>query len=76
MDQLTQREILLIEELGIQKRLNEIHQLIESALVARLGGEAKFTHAELEHTRKSYILTQNIQAEDYTADILLRVRLK
>jgi len=79
MDELrpyTDREIKLIEDLGIMKHLLELHKQIESCLVTRLGGEAKISHAEMEHTRKQYTMTENIQIEDYCADIYLRVRLK
>jgi hypothetical protein len=72
----TEREIHLIEELGIMRRLLDVHKLIEASLITRLGGEAKITHAELEHTRQNYVLIENIQVEDYCADILIRVRLK
>lgn len=73
---LTAREIELVEQLGIYKRLLEVHKLIETVLVVRLGGEAHITHAELEHDRKEYVMTENIKVEDYTADIHMRCRLR
>ena len=76
MEHLTEREIHLIETLGVAKRLAEIHELVTMALVVRCGGEVKLTHSELEHTRQSYTLLENIQVENYQADITMRVRLK
>lgn len=73
---LTEREISLVEQLGIYKRLVEVHRLIETSLIVRLGGSAHITHAELEHNRKEYILSENIKVEDYTADIHMRCRLR
>lgn len=73
---LTKREIRLVEEIGVAHRLHEIQKLLITALVARCGGEVKITHSELENSRKTYILSENIQAENYMADILMRVRLR
>lgn len=73
---LTAREIELIEQIGIYKRLLEVHKLIETALVVRLGGQVKLTHAELEHDRQSYVMTENVKVEDYTADIHMQCRLR
>jgi hypothetical protein len=75
MDKLTDREISLIEELGVAKRIIDIHSLVTAALVVRLGGEVKITHAEMEHTRQQYHMVENIQVENYQADITMRVRL-
>jgi len=76
MEHLTEREIHLIETLGVAKRLAEIHELVTMALVVRCGGEVKLTHSELEHTRQNYTLLENVQVENYQADITMRVRLK
>ena len=75
MDRLSEREIHLIEELGLAKHLIDIYKLIETALVVRCGGEVVLSHAELEHTRQQYHLVENIQLENYQADITLRARL-
>ena len=75
MDKLSEREIHLIEALGVAKRLAEIHDLITMALVVRCGGEVKLTHSEMEHTRQSYHMIENIQVENYQADFTMRVRL-
>jgi hypothetical protein len=73
---LTEREVHLIEELGMAKRIMEIHRILLTALTARLGGEAKVTHEEIQHVQASYILTENVQAENEHTDCILRVRLK
>jgi hypothetical protein len=73
---LNDREIELIEQLGIYKRLLEVHKLIETVLVVRLGGSVVLNHAELEHNCKEYILSENIKVEDYTADIHMQCRLR
>lgn len=72
----TNREIELIEQMGVMKRLLEIHKLLQTCLVARCGGEVKLTHDELENARKTYILIENVQAENYMADVHMRVRLR
>ena len=73
---LTEREIHLIEELGMAKRIIEIQRIMVTALTTRIGGEAKISHAEVKHVQENYILTENIQAELGETDIILRVRLK
>lgn len=73
---LNDREIKLIEELGVCHRIMEIHKLIETALVARLGGVAHITHDEIEFARKTYNLTENIHVDDYMAEVKLETRLK
>ena len=73
---LTDREIHLIEELGIVKRILEHYDLILMAMCTRLGGDVKMEHAELEHTRKTYKLLKDSSIEDYTVGVRLRVRLK
>lgn len=74
--ELSPREIMLIEELGIARRLLEVHKLIETCLVVRQGGGVNLTHQELEYTRKNYLLSENIKVEDYTADIKMEARLR
>lgn len=76
MRPLTERELVLVEELGILKRVQEINQRIITCLVVRCGGEVKLEHDELEFTRKSYTLIENLSSEDFTNSVHLRVRLK
>ena len=73
---LTKREMALVEEIGTLRRLIEVHKLVDICLIARLCGEVKITHAELENSRKNYIMQENIQADNYMADILMRIRLR
>ena len=73
---LTEREITLIEELGLAKRLIEHYDLMIMSMCVRLGGDVKMEHAELEHSRKMYKLLKDSSMEDYTVGVRLRVRLK
>jgi hypothetical protein len=73
---LTEREIALVEELGIYRQVIEINRWIMAALCVRCGGDVKLEHDELEYTRKSYELTEDLSHSDYTRSVRLRVRLK
>lgn len=72
----TDREVALIEELGIHKRILEYYDLVITAMCVRLGGDVKLEHAELEHTRHTYKLLKDSSVEDYTVGIRMRARLK
>lgn len=73
---LSEREVTLIEELGIRNRILEYYEIIMMSMCVRLGGDVKMEHAELEHTRRTYKLLKDSSMEDYTVGVRLRVRLK
>lgn len=76
MQPLTEREIVLVEELGILKRVHEINNLIFTCLAVRLGGDVQLENDELEYARKSYELTIDMSVSDCAKAVRLRVRLK
>lgn len=57
-------------------RLNEFYRMLITVLTVRCGGEVVIKHDELDHTRRNYLLSENIGLEDMTCDMRLRVRLK
>lgn len=76
MKPLTEREICLIEEIGVMRRVHEINQLVHLCLCVRLGGDVKIENDELDYTRKNYTLNEEVSVEDLTRSIRLRARLK
>lgn len=70
------REITLIEELGIRNRILEYYDVMLLAMCVRLGGDVKLEHQELEHTRHTYKLLKDSSMEDYTVGVRMRARLK
>lgn len=72
----TDREITLIEELGISKRILENYEVMLLAMCVRCGGDVKLEHAELEHTWHTYKLLKDSSMEDYTVGVRMRARLK
>ena len=76
MDEPNEREIAMLEHMAILRRLLDIQKQVCMCLVVRLGGDVKLEHKELEYTRQNYTLIENIQVEDYMADIQMKVRLK
>jgi hypothetical protein len=75
-DNLTEREIALIEEIGCLKRHCEISQVVFLALAVRMGGDVSIQNDEIDYTMKNYELTTDMSVSDMTKTIRLRARLR
>lgn len=76
MDDLTRREIELIEAMGIMRHALELADTIYTCLTVRCGGAVTITSQELDFVRKNYSLEKTLRSEDLTSDIKLATRLK
>ena len=76
MEPLTEREIDLIEKVGIMKALLDVYDRIMLCMTVRLGGAVHIDSKELHYTDKTYSMEKIVKSDDLTQDVRINARLK
>lgn len=73
---LSEREIAMIETIGIMKAALALKDEVLLALTVRCGGGATIDNKELDFVRQTYEMEQQFNTQDRTIAIKLAARLR